>query len=293
MLISDAQKLCTMLFPWHMEKKQIQTLTQWYQNSRDPDVFKTSCLRLSKICNMLRTDHKNNIFNSLKASDRILRLFLFLEEYGVTFEYLSGKIQKIMALLRILYPVLILRAWRFKITKKKNYPFSQDQKKTAVSLISNHQSQCILPWSSENKQKSRNQDQEKRALSNLITQYIILKDMIYFATNITSKIYNHQSLRQRTKSTVQVPWIFISSRTDNNRKDYQEYHDMVWSYTTFWTLIIYVPFVKHVKWQRRTIKTRNMRFFHPKYQNLTLYPWIMIWVDLVGPWHTIDYELKR
>jgi hypothetical protein len=39
------------------------------------------------------TDHKNNTFNGLKASDRILCKFwlLLLEEYGVTFEYLPGK----------------------------------------------------------------------------------------------------------------------------------------------------------------------------------------------------------
>jgi hypothetical protein len=42
------------------------------------------------------TDHKNNTFNDLKASDRVLRTcwLLLLEEYGVTFEYLPGKKQK-------------------------------------------------------------------------------------------------------------------------------------------------------------------------------------------------------
>jgi hypothetical protein len=39
------------------------------------------------------TDHKNNTFNGLKASDRVLRScwILLLEEYGVTFEYPPGK----------------------------------------------------------------------------------------------------------------------------------------------------------------------------------------------------------
>jgi hypothetical protein len=38
-------------------------------------------------------DHKNNTFNGLKSSDRILLFcwLLLLEEYGVTFEYLPGK----------------------------------------------------------------------------------------------------------------------------------------------------------------------------------------------------------
>jgi hypothetical protein len=39
------------------------------------------------------TDHKNNTFNGLTASDRLLLLFclLLFEEYGVTFEYFPGK----------------------------------------------------------------------------------------------------------------------------------------------------------------------------------------------------------
>jgi hypothetical protein len=37
------------------------------------------------------TDHKNNTFNDLKDSDRVLRCLLLLEEYGVTFEYLPRK----------------------------------------------------------------------------------------------------------------------------------------------------------------------------------------------------------
>jgi hypothetical protein len=39
------------------------------------------------------TEHKNNTFNGLKASDHVLRTcwLLLLEENGVTFEYLPGK----------------------------------------------------------------------------------------------------------------------------------------------------------------------------------------------------------
>jgi RNase H-like domain found in reverse transcriptase len=37
------------------------------------------------------TDHKNNTFNGLKASDCNLRWLLLLEEFWVTFEYLRGK----------------------------------------------------------------------------------------------------------------------------------------------------------------------------------------------------------
>jgi hypothetical protein len=42
------------------------------------------------------TDHKNNTFNGLKASDRVLLTcwLLLLEEYGVTYEYVPGNKQK-------------------------------------------------------------------------------------------------------------------------------------------------------------------------------------------------------
>jgi hypothetical protein len=40
------------------------------------------------------TNHKNNTFNGLKASDRILSWLSTFEEYGVTFEYLPRIKQK-------------------------------------------------------------------------------------------------------------------------------------------------------------------------------------------------------
>jgi hypothetical protein len=54
------------------------------------------------------TDHKNNSFNGLKASDCVLHWLLLVEEYGVLFEYLTGK--KMWILLRMLHPILKLIA---------------------------------------------------------------------------------------------------------------------------------------------------------------------------------------
>jgi hypothetical protein len=56
------------------------------------------------------TDHENNTFNGLKASDRVLHTcwLLLLAEYGVIFEYLPG--MKNAVLLWMLYTVLILIA---------------------------------------------------------------------------------------------------------------------------------------------------------------------------------------
>jgi hypothetical protein len=56
------------------------------------------------------TYHKNNIFNVLKASDRILPWLILLEEYRVTFEYLPGKNKKRLQLWLMFYPLLTLIA---------------------------------------------------------------------------------------------------------------------------------------------------------------------------------------
>jgi hypothetical protein len=88
------------------------------------------------------TDHKNNTFNGLKASDRVLLIcwLLLLEEYGVTFEYLPGKKNVITdadALSRLEIDSL-------KIQEEEVLTLLSGSETTA-SVISNHQSQCILP----------------------------------------------------------------------------------------------------------------------------------------------------
>jgi hypothetical protein len=72
------------------------------------------------------------------TSDRLFRWLLLLEEYGVTFEYLSGKKNDFaVALSHIDFDRL-----KIQDAKKNHYNFSQYQK-AAASVISS--SQCILP----------------------------------------------------------------------------------------------------------------------------------------------------
>jgi dihydroorotate dehydrogenase len=49
---ANAQKLCTIVFPWHMGKFKYKPLPMGIKIS--PDIFETSCLSLSKIWNMLK-----------------------------------------------------------------------------------------------------------------------------------------------------------------------------------------------------------------------------------------------
>jgi hypothetical protein len=51
---ADAQKLCTIVFPWCMEKYKYKRLPMGIKISWFLMIFKTSCQSLSKIWNMLR-----------------------------------------------------------------------------------------------------------------------------------------------------------------------------------------------------------------------------------------------
>jgi hypothetical protein len=81
---------------------------------------------------------------------RILRWLLLLEENGISLSTSQAQERKMW--LRMFYLIMTLIAWIFK--KNKHEDFSQDLK-TATPVISNQVSQCILPWSSKNKQKLR------------------------------------------------------------------------------------------------------------------------------------------
>jgi hypothetical protein len=53
-LDADAQKLCTIVFPWHMGKYKYKRLTMGIKIAWFLMFFKTSCLSLSELWNMLR-----------------------------------------------------------------------------------------------------------------------------------------------------------------------------------------------------------------------------------------------
>jgi hypothetical protein len=53
-LDADAQKLCTIVFSWHLGKNKYKRLPMGIKIDWFLMFFKTSCLRLSKIWNMLR-----------------------------------------------------------------------------------------------------------------------------------------------------------------------------------------------------------------------------------------------
>jgi hypothetical protein len=85
--------------------RKLNTAQKWYTTTeRDRELLSAieTCKEYKNILLgypiIFFTDHKNNNFNGLKvqASDRVLHTcwLLLLEEYGVTFEYLLGKIQK-------------------------------------------------------------------------------------------------------------------------------------------------------------------------------------------------------
>jgi hypothetical protein len=81
--------------------RKLNTYQKWYTTNERNTELSSAIETCKKYKNVLLsytiivfTDHKNNTFNGLKASDRVLRWLLLLEEYGVTFEYLSGKNQK-------------------------------------------------------------------------------------------------------------------------------------------------------------------------------------------------------
>jgi hypothetical protein len=157
------------------------------------------------------TDHKNNTFNGLKASYRVLRTcwLLLLDEYGVTFEYLPGKKQK---------NVVVDALSRLDIDSLK----IQEETEEVLILLSGSENKSIsnikltipmhtaLIFKEQVKVKDIGLREKGLAQPHYSIQHIERYDLLCYK----EKIYIPQALRQTTMSTVLVSSIFTSSGTD-------------------------------------------------------------------------------
>jgi hypothetical protein len=138
------------------------------------------------------TDHKNNTFNGLKASDRVLRWLLLLEEYGVTFEYLPGKKNVVAdALSRLDIDSL-------KIQEEEVLTLLSGSENNSISNIK-FQMHTALIFKEQAKVKGLRE--KGLAQPHYSIQHIQGYDLLCYK----EKIYIPQSLRQTTNSTVLVP----------------------------------------------------------------------------------------
>jgi hypothetical protein len=146
------------------------------------------------------TDHKNNTFNGLKASDRILRTcwLLFLEEYGVTFEYLPVNKQKNVvadALSRLDIDSL-------KIQEEEVLTLLSGSENNSISNIkSTIPMHIALIFKEQEKVKEIGLRQKGLDQPHYSIQHIEGYDLLCYK----ELIYIPQSLRRRIKSTLLVP----------------------------------------------------------------------------------------
>jgi hypothetical protein len=153
------------------------------------------------------TDHKNNTFNGLKASDRVLRTFwlLLLEEYGVTFEYLPGKKNVVADSLSR------LEIDSLKIQEEEVLTLLSGSENNSISNIkSSTPMHTALIFKEQAKVKGIGLREKELAQPHYSIHHIEGYDLLCYK----EKIYIPQSLRQKTKSTILVPRIFTSSGTD-------------------------------------------------------------------------------
>jgi hypothetical protein len=171
------------------------------------------------------TDHKNNTFNGLKASEHVLRWLLLLEEYGLTFEYIPGK--KNVATVADTLSRLIIDS--LKIQEEEVLTLLSGSEKSSISNI-----KLTVPMHTALIFKENAEGKEPRLREKGLAQphYSIQHIEGYDLFCYKEKIYIPQSLRQATKSTVLVPRIFTSSGTDKNRKEQTIRNTMTWPVLT-------------------------------------------------------------
>jgi hypothetical protein len=161
-------------------------------------------------------DHNNNPFNGLKASDRVLRTcwLLLLEEYGVTFEYLTGKKEKNVVANDLSY----LDIDSLKIQEEEGEEVLTFPSGSESNIISNMKLpiHTALIFKEQAKVKELELREKGLAQPHYSIQHIEGYDLLcyrnnkqevhdFFVTKNTCKIYIPQSLRHKTKSTALVP----------------------------------------------------------------------------------------
>jgi hypothetical protein len=84
-LDDDAQKLCTIVFPWHMGTYKYKHLPMGIKIAWILMSFKTSCQSLSKIWNMLRQPYYLDdllILTNSSFKDHLLKLEMLLARFS-------------------------------------------------------------------------------------------------------------------------------------------------------------------------------------------------------------------
>jgi hypothetical protein len=174
--------------------------------------------------------HKNNTFNGLKAntSDRVLHWLILLEEDGVIFEYLSGK-KNVATFADAL--------------SHHDIDSLKIQEEEVLTLLSGSEINSIsnikltipiytsLIFKEQAKVKELGSRGKGLAQPYYSIQPIEAYDLLCYNDN---KQDLHFSIIERAaKITVlgAMNIYFIWDRLEQKRTDYQEYHDMAWSYT--------------------------------------------------------------
>jgi hypothetical protein len=140
------------------------------------------------------TDHKNNTFNGSKASDRVLRWLLLLEEYGVTFEYLPGKNDVLADALSS------LNIDSLKIQGEEMLTLLSGTENNSISNIK-FPVHTALIFKEQTKVKDTALREKDLAQHHYSIQHIEGYDLLCYK----EKIYIPQLLRDMTKSTVLIP----------------------------------------------------------------------------------------
>jgi hypothetical protein len=204
------------------------------------------------------TDHKNNNFNRWNASDRVLLpcWLLLLEEYEVTFEYLQGKTN----VAAVEDPLSRLDIDSLKI---------QEEPHKVLTLLSGSENNSIsniqfpmhtaLIFKEQAKVKEPRLRKKGLAQPHFLIKHIEGYDLLCYKDD-KQDLYSsiiETSNKEYCPGTINI--YFIRDRLEQKRLSGIPWHGLV----LHKMLNVYVPLVKYVKWQRRSV--RNMACSHPNY----------------------------